>query len=167
MPETSGEYGVSTNMYAYVALTLVILTFGMETTIFRFANKEGEKPDTVFSTSFAVVFVLSALFLTGVFLFAEPLSAALGYADHPSYLLMMATVVFLDAIQALPFSYLRFQKRPIKFATLKMLFIVLNIGLNCFYFLWLGKTEVYYIFLINLMCTGGNYTIGIVSSDRK
>ena len=155
MPETSGEYGVSTNMYAYVALTLVILTFGMETTIFRFANKEGEKPDTVFSTSFAVVFVLSALFLTGVFLFAEPLSAALGYADHPSYLLMMATVVFLDAIQALPFSYLRFQKRPIKFATLKMLFIVLNIGLNCFYFLWLGKTEVYYIFLINLMCTGG------------
>ena len=155
MPETSGEYGVSTNMYAYVALTLVILTFGMETTIFRFANKEGEKPDTVFSTSFAVVFVLSALFLTGIFLFAEPLSAALGYADHPSYLLMMATVVFLDAIQALPFSYLRFQKRPIKFATLKMLFIVLNIGLNCFYFLWLGKTEVYYIFLINLMCTGG------------
>ncbi len=155
MPETSGEYGVSTNMYAYVALTLVILTFGMETTIFRFANKEGEKPDTVFSTSFAVVFVLSALFLTGVFLFAEPLSAALGYADHPSYLLMMATVVFLDAIQALPFSYLRFQKRPIKFATLKMLFIVLNIGLNCFYFLWLGKAEVYYIFLINLMCTGG------------
>ena len=155
MPETSGEYGVSTNMYAYVALTLVILTFGMETTIFRFANKEGEKPDTVFSTSFAVVFVLSALFLTGIFLFAEPLSAALGYADHPSYLLMMATVVFLDAIQALPFSYLRFQKRPIKFATLKMLFIVLNIGLNCFYFLWLGKAEVYYIFLINLMCTGG------------
>ena len=155
MPETSGEYGVSTNMYAYVALTLVILTFGMVTTIFRFANKEGEKPDTVFSTSFAVVFVLSALFLTGIFLFAEPLSAALGYADHPSYLLMMATVVFLDAIQALPFSYLRFQKRPIKFATLKMLFIVLNIGLNCFYFLWLGKAEVYYIFLINLMCTGG------------
>jgi len=155
MPETSGEYGVSTNMYAYVALTLVILTFGMETTIFRFANKEGEKPDTVFSTAFFVVAGLSVLFLVGIFGFDGPLSDALGYRDHHEYLPMMATVVALDAIQALPFSYLRFQKRPIKFAALKMLFILLNVALNCIYFLWLGKTEVYYIFLINLMCTGG------------
>jgi len=155
MPESSGEYGVSTNMYAYVALTLVILTFGMETTIFRFANKEGEKPDTVFSTAFFVVAGLSVLFLLGIFGFITPLSDALGYGAHHEYLLMMAVVVALDAIQALPFSFLRFQKRPIKFAALKMLFIILNVVLNCIYFLWLGKTEVYYIFLINLMCTGG------------
>lgn len=154
MPETSGEYGVSTNMYAYVALTLVILIFGMETTIFRFANKKNEKPDTVFSTAFIVVFTLSSVFLAGIFAFITPLSTVLGYATHHEYLLMMATVVALDAIQALPFSFLRFQKRPIKFASLKMLFILLNIGLNCLYFIWLNKTEVYYIFLINLICTG-------------
>lgn len=154
MPETSGEYGVSTNMYAYVALTLVILIFGMETTVFRFANKKNEKPDTVFSTAFIVVFTLSSVFLAGIFAFITPLSEALGYATHHEYLLMMATVVALDAIQALPFSFLRFQKRPIKFASLKMLFILLNIGLNCLYFIWLNKTEVYYIFLINLICTG-------------
>lgn len=154
MPETSGEYGVSTNMYAYVALTLVILIFGMETTVFRFANKKNEKPDTVFSTAFIVVFTLSSVFLAGIFAFITPLSTVLGYATHHEYLLMMATVVALDAIQALPFSFLRFQKRPIKFASLKMLFILLNIGLNCLYFIWLNKTEVYYIFLINLICTG-------------
>ena len=56
MPKESGDYGISTNMYAYTALILVILTFGMETTVFRFANKDEYKPDTVFSTAFAWVF---------------------------------------------------------------------------------------------------------------
>lgn len=154
MPETSGEYGVSVNMYAYVALVLVVLTFGMETTLFRFANKEGEDSDTVFSTAFAVIAALTALFMAGVFGFIDQLTAWLGYTDHPEYLLMMASVVALDALQALPFSFLRLKKRPIKFAALKLLFIVFNIGLNCFYFLWLQKTEVFYVFLINLWCTG-------------
>ena len=154
MPKESGDYGVSVNIYAYTALALAILTFGMETTLFRFANKEGEKPDTVFSTAITVVSVLSALFLISLFGFITPISDFLGYADHPEYLLMMATVVVLDAIQAMPFSYLRFQKRPIKFASLKMLFILFNIGLNVFYFVVLGKTEVYYVFCINLWCTG-------------
>ena len=154
MPKESGDYGVSVNIYAYTALALDILTFGMETTLFRFANKEGEKPDTVFSTALAVVGTLSALFLAGVFGFITPISNALDYADHHEYLLMMATVVALDAIQAIPFSYLRFQKRPIKFASLKFLFIFFNITLNLLYFVVLGKTEVYYVFLINLWCTG-------------
>ncbi len=154
MPKDSGDYGVSTNIYAYTALILVILTFGMETTLFRFANKEGEKPDTVFSTGFSMIAILTAIFLIGVTLFISPISNALGYADHHDYLLMMAVVVSLDALQALPFSYLRFQKRPIRFASLKLLFILLNIGLNCIYFLWLDKTEVFYVFCINLWCTG-------------
>ena len=154
MPKESGDYGVSVNIYAYTALALAILTFGMETTLFRFANKEGEKPDTVFSTAITVVSVLSAIFLGSVFGFITPISESLGYAEHPEYLLMMATVVVLDSIQAMPFSYLRFQKRPIKFASLKMLFILLNIGLNVLYFVVLGKTEVFYVFCINLWCTG-------------
>lgn len=153
MPKDSGDYGVSTNVYAYTALILVILTFGMETTLFRFANKEGEKPDTVFSTGFSVIATLTTIFLICIFTFITPISDLLGYAEHHEYLLMMAVVVSLDALQALPFSYLRFQKRPIRFATLKLLFIILNIGLNCIYFLWLGKTEVYYVFSINLLCT--------------
>ena len=154
MPKESGDYGVSVNIYAYTALVLVILTFGMETTLFRFANKEDEKPDTVFSTAIGVVGALSVVFLALIFGFITPISDMLGYADHPDYLLMMATVVVLDAIQAMPFSYLRFQKRPIKFASLKMLFIFFNIALNVFYFVVLGKTEVFYVFCINLWCTG-------------
>lgn len=154
MPKESGDYGVSVNIYAYTALVLVLLTFGMETTLFRFANKEEEKPDTVFSTAITVVGVLSVVFLALMFGFITPISDFLGYADHHEYLLMMASVVVLDAIQAMPFSYLRFQKRPIKFASLKMLFILFNILLNVLYFVVLGKTEVFYVFCINLWCTG-------------
>ena len=153
MPKDSGDYGASVNIYAYTALVLVVLTFGMETTLFRFANKEGEKPDTVFTTALATVGVLSALFLLGVFGFIEPLSHLLEYDDHPEYLQMMAVVVALDALQAIPFSYLRFQQQALKFAAFKLLFIVFNIVLNVFYFVVLGRTEVFYVFAINLFCT--------------
>ena len=154
MPKDSGDYGISTNVYAYTALILVLLTFGMETTLFRFANDEKYKADTVFSTAFATVGSLTAVFLLLIFAFINPISSTLGYTSHPDYLLMMAVVVALDAIQALPFSYLRYQKRAIRFASLKMLFIVVNIALNVIYFVLLGKTSVFYVFFINLLCTG-------------
>ena len=154
MPKDSGDYGISTNVYAYVALILVLLTFGMETTLFRFANDERYKSDTVFSTTMAVVGSLTAMFLLFVFGLIGPISGALGYTEHPDYLLMMAVVVALDALQAIPFSYLRYQKRALRFASLKMLFIILNIGLNLLYFVVLGKTSVFYVFFINLLCTG-------------
>ena len=151
---SSGGYGVVTNLYAYVALILVILTFGMETTFFRFANKEDENPHLVFSTSMAVVGTLSAVFLAIIFLGIDPIANALQYSNHKEYILMMATVVALDAIQAIPFSYLRYRQNAIKFAALKLLFIILNIGLNLLYFVFLGKDDVFYVFFLNLVCTG-------------
>jgi len=162
MPKDSGDYGISTNVYAYTALILVLLTFGMETTLFRFANEapsnlpqKGEAwPDTVFTTAMAVVGTLSVLFLAFLFGFIGEISDALGYQAHPEYLLMMGVVVALDALQAIPFSYLRYQKRAIRFASLKLLFIFLNIGMNVFWFVILGKTSVFYVFFINLLCTG-------------
>ena len=72
----SGGYGVITNIYAYVALLLVILTYGMETTFFRFANKSEENPNTVYSTTLISVGSTSLL-----------LSAATPFTKS-SYLLM-------------------------------------------------------------------------------
>ncbi len=153
-PASGGGYGVVTNLYAYVALILVILTFGMETTFFRFANKDEENPHCVFSTSIFMVSALSALFLALVFGFIDPISEALNYTEHKEYILMLAVVVALDAFQAIPFSYLRYKKKAIKFASLKMFYIFLNVGLNLVYFVWLGKTDVFYVFSLNLVCTG-------------
>ena len=150
----NGGYGIVTNLYAYVALLLVFLTFGMETTFFRFANKEDENADTVFSTSMAIIAVLTGVFLTTIFGFITPISNTLGYAGHPEYILIMSVIVALDALQGIPFSYLRYQKKAIKFASLKLLFIAMNIGLNLTYFVWLGKSDVLYIFALNLVCTG-------------
>ncbi|MBO6028508.1 MAG: lipopolysaccharide biosynthesis protein [Bacteroidales bacterium] len=168
-PASSGAMGVNTNIYAYTGLALVILTYGMETTFFRFANKEGEKPELVYSTVLRMIGTTSLLFIALMFAFIGPISSGMGYQDHPSYVWVMAIVVALDAFQAILFSYLRYQKRPIKFASLKILFIVLSITLNLVYFVLLPKLhasnpslwgKVYnpeigvgYVFYINLFCT--------------
>lgn len=150
----SGGYGVITNMYAYTALLMVILTYGMETTFFRFANKEGENAQRVYATTLTMVGTTSLLFVALVFLFLSPLSELMGYADHPSYVWVMFTTVAIDAFQCIPFAYLRYKKRPLRFAALKLLFIGLNITLNIIYYLVMGGTEVGYAFYINLVCTG-------------
>lgn len=162
---SSGGYGVVTNLYAYTAVLLVLLTYGMETTFFRFANKSEEDSGKVYSTILRSVLFTSSLFVALVLIFLNPISRAMGYADHPSYIWTMAVTVALDAFQAIPFAYLRQQKRPIKFASLKLLFIGLNILLNLTYFVFLpalnvnpfgiydGGLEVGYVFYINLFCT--------------
>ena len=150
----SGGYGIVTNLYAYTALLMVLLTFGMETTLFRYANDDREQPDTVFSTAMAVVAALTALFLVLVFGFIGPIGELIHYTEHHDYIQIMAVVVALDALQALPFCYLRFQKRPIRFAALKLLFIFLNIGLNLLFYVVLGKNTPGYVFMLNLVCTG-------------
>lgn len=150
----SGGYGVVTNLYAYTALLLVVLTFGMETTFFRFMNDEREDHDTVFSMAFGVIALLTAIFLALVFGFSSSISSALGYADNPEYLQLMASVVALDALQALPFCHLRYQRKAMRFASLKLLFIAMNIGLNLLFFLVLGYRDVLWVFALNLVCTG-------------
>lgn len=168
---SSGGYGVVTEVYAYVALLLVLLTFGMETTFFRFVNKEECDPKRVYSTTLIMVGGVGIVFVAAVLGFIHPIAHALDYAAHPEYLAMMAVCVAIDAFQCIPFAYLRYQRRPIKFAALKLLFIVLNIGLNLLYFLvlpWLyAKPEMHdfianiyspaygvgYVFAINLGCT--------------
>ncbi len=155
----SGGYGVVTNVYAYTALIMVLLTFGMETTFLNYANKEEENPKKVFSTSLICVGTLAVVFFLGVLLAIGPVSSFLGYADHPEYVWTMAAVVSLDAIQAIPFVYLRYQHKPVRFFSLKMLFIVLNVVLNLLAFLVLPlftghATDVVWVFYINLICTG-------------
>ena len=148
------DYGIVTNLYAWTALLLVILTYGMETGFFRFANREGYDPKSVYKTAYLTLFTTSALFTLLVVVFRQPLSATLGYADHSEFVAMMFTTVAVDAFASIPFAYLRNQKRPIVFAALKLLFVVLNIGFNILFLVVLGKNDVFYVFLSNLLATG-------------
>ncbi len=153
MSAQSGGYGVVTNVYAWAALVLVLLTFGMETGFFRFANNGKDDPMQVYSTSLLGVGGVAFIFLLLGLLFLQPVAGLLGYAEHPEYLGMMMVVVAMDAFQSIPFAYLRYKKRPIKFAALKLLFIFLNIALNLVYYVGLGGSDVGYAFLFNLICT--------------
>lgn len=153
LPASSGGYGVVTNIYAWVALMLVLLTCGMETGFFRFANNGKDEPMRVYSTTLLSVGFGSLVFLALGLLFLDPIAAWLEYGEHPWYIGMMMIVVAMDAIQSIPFAYLRYKKRPIKFAALKLLFIFLNIALNLFYYVVLKGNDVGYAFLFNLICT--------------
>ncbi|WP_418660644.1 lipopolysaccharide biosynthesis protein [Bacteroides ilei] len=167
IPAASGGYGVVSNVYAYTALILVLLTFGMETGFFRFANKQDENPDKVYANSLIFVGGLSLIFIVLCMVFLHPISSLLEYPDHTDYVAMMVVVVALDSFQCIPFAYLRYKKRPVKFAAIKLFNIIGNICLNLFFLLlcpWLYKVSpssvdwfynpdylVGYIFVSNLI----------------
>lgn len=135
IPSSTGGYGVVSNVYAYTGLFLVLLTFGMETGFFRFANKQDENPKQVYANALLFVGGLSALFLLLGFLFLSPISALLEYPNHQDYVAMMMCVVALDAFQCITFAYLRYKKRPLKFAAIKLANICGTILLNLFFLL--------------------------------
>ena len=81
----SGGYGIITNIYAYVALAMVLLTFGMETTYFRFTNKTHTDSQTVYGTTLITVGSVSLVFAVLVLLLLSPVSQLMGYGDHPEY----------------------------------------------------------------------------------
>ena len=170
------EYGVVSYIYAIVAFALIVLTYGMETGFFRFANdKEHDNPMEVYSTGLISLTVSSTVFVVAVAMCLTPLSQIMHSASHPSYVMMMAVAVALDAVTALPFSYLRFRKRPMRFAALRLINIGLNIGLNLFFILlcpWIWKHDpgliawfydpdfgVGYIFLANLITSALNLVL--------
>ena len=174
----SGGYGVVTNVYAYTALLLVILTFGMETTYFYFANKSDRDERQVFSTALTAVGTVALAFVALVMTFTGSISGVMGYADHPEYIRVMACVVALDAFQAILFARLRQKGKAWHFAGLKLGFIVASLALNLFVFVvaphwtshsWMGwydaADNVGYIFYINLLCTA-LVTFGFASELR-
>lgn len=161
------DYGIVTNLYAWTALLLVILTYGMETGFFRFANKEGDHPNTVYITAMGSLFATSLLFAVLGCVFSQPIADLLGYPDHREFIALLCIVVAMDAFASIPFAYLRYKKRPIRFAVLKLLFVFLNIAFNLFFLvlcpriqdaaciaLWYNPAYgVGYVFVSNILAT--------------
>ena len=162
-----GEYGVVTNIYAYTALLLVILTYGMETTFFRFVNKTDDDPMRVYSTVLITVGTTSVLFIALVFAFLPTIATLMKYPNHQDWVAVMFVCVAIDAFKCIPFAYLRYQKKAVKFACLQLINIVLNIVLNLLYLIVLPALRlnpfglyddkftlnVGMVFYINLICT--------------
>ena len=166
--QQQSDYGIVTNLYAWTALLLVILTYGMETGFFRFANKAEENPKTVYSTSLIALFTTSLLFAVACVVWRMPIANALGYPTHSEFIALLGIVVAMDAFASIPFAYLRYKKRPLRFAALKLLFVFLNIALNLFFLVLCPKIQdwaiisswynpdygVGYVFVANILATG-------------
>ena len=164
------EYGKVSYIYGYTALFMVLLTYGMETGFFRFMNKKDENPDRVYATSIISLATTSLLFILFCFSFIDPIATWMEYTEHPEHIWMMAIVVALDAFMTIPFAYLRYKKRPIRFASLKLVFIGLNVFFNLLFLVvcpWIYKSYpdfvlnkfyhpdigIGYIFLTNLLAS--------------
>ena len=162
------EYGVVTNLYAYVAVVLICLTYGMETGFFRFANHDRwTNPGQVYTTALSSLGVSSSLFIIAGCLLSPEIARWTGCDGHAEYIWMMVIAVGVDAYTSIPFAYLRYKKRPVRFASLKLINIGLNIGLNLFFIVlcpviwehspeWIGwfyrpDFGIGYIFLANMI----------------
>lgn len=139
----AAEYGIVSYLYAFTAVALVILNYGMETGFFRFANKSPD-PERVYSTSLISVGTTSLLFIILLAGFIHPVSRALLVPRHPAYVLLLGITVAIDAFTNIPFAYLRFRNKAFTFAGIKMLNVAFNIALNLFFLLACPKLEKTY-----------------------
>ncbi len=131
---SSSQYGIVTELYAYVVFLLVILTYGLETGFFRFAN-DHSSPKKVFSTIIFSLFSTSVLFIALVTLLQDQIANLLDYPDRKYLILLFTLVVTIDAFSAIPFAKLRFEEKAKKFGYLKIFNVLVNLFFNFIFFI--------------------------------
>jgi O-antigen/teichoic acid export membrane protein len=137
---TKAEYGVVTELYAWMVLLLIVLTYGMETGFFRFAQRK-EDYEKVYGTAIISLFTTSILFIILVNIFIGPVSAALNYSSNHDYVRMFAAIIAIDAFTAIPFARLRKEGRPIVFSIIKITNVIITIA--AVFFLMIIAPEIY------------------------
>jgi len=163
------QYGVVTELYSYVAFFAVIMTYGMETAYFRFIQRENLDPKKVYATAIISIFTTAFLFLILGYVYLNKIAVLLQYQNNAWYLLCFMFIIAIDAITALPFAKLRSENKALKFASIRLVNIFVNIGLNLFFILlcpiWYQKNPdfvkyiyspqigVGYIFISNLIAS--------------
>ncbi|MEL6652529.1 MAG: oligosaccharide flippase family protein [Bacteroidota bacterium] len=146
-----GVYGIFTDIYSWVAITNVILIFGMETAFFRFAQDHPDEKK-VYSQAYMWVSLLGSIFLLVGLLGRQLIANGLGYEQHPQWIAMTVGVIFLDVMTALPMARLRYQEKVLRFAMINLINIVLTITLNLV-FLFGIEVDLTYVFLANLIAS--------------
>ncbi|MDE6379907.1 MAG: oligosaccharide flippase family protein [Muribaculaceae bacterium] len=156
------DYGIVSYLYAIVAVVIVVLNYGMETGFFRYASKR-EDYEKVYSTCLVALASTSLLFIALIACFLQPVSDALRLPEHPWYVFMMAFTVSVDAFTNIPFAYLRFRRKAWTFATIKLVNIGVNIGLNLFFILacpWIHENAPQAIAWFYEPLGGASFSVG-------
>ena len=162
------EYGIVNEMYAYVSLLIVVFTYGFEIGFFRFSQSEPDKKK-VYSTALISLLSTSGVFVLFAVFFAQSIAETLRYPDNREYVVWFALIIALDAIASIPFALLRSLNKAKRFATIKLVGIIVNVLLNLFFIIlcpfmkkhgymegfidlvYKGKVGVGYIFIANLI----------------
>lgn len=171
------QYGVITEMYAYVAFLIILLTYGMETAYFRFSTTGGHDVRTVFSTTLSSLSATTLLFILWAMAFAQPVADWLLYPDNREYVLWFAIIIGLDAVSSIPLARLRQEEKAKSFAAINIANVAVNIALNVFFLgyclplvsegggNWLTDTfydpgtGVGYVFIANLIASGVKFLL--------
>ncbi|MEI6408767.1 MAG: oligosaccharide flippase family protein [Bacteroidota bacterium] len=165
---SKAQYGVVTDFYANSAFLMVLYSYRMESAFFRYGADEAGR-QKAYSTSVFSVLCTSLLLLLGVWVFAQPIADMLQYPEHPEYVRYFGLILAFDCLAELPFARLRLEQRPIRFASIKMFWIGLNVSLNLFWLLacpwayahgmhwvtavWVPGLGVGYIFISNAIAS--------------
>ena len=159
------DYGDVSLIFSYFILFNVILAYGMETAFFRFFNKEKSKSKVVGTASVSLVITSFAFFISAL-IFQNHIAAIVDIKVE--YINLVIWILLLDALVIIPFAWLRAKARPIKYAAIKILNVVINLGLNLFLLLYLENLaskalifetiykpdfQVNYIFIANLVAS--------------
>ncbi|MCF0163935.1 MAG: oligosaccharide flippase family protein [Bacteroidales bacterium] len=160
---TRSDYGVVTEFMAYIAILQVVLVMGMETGCFRFASKEGNEPDKIFSNAFVMVTGLSLLFFGVVTLFSGNISAALGYEGFSNIVVYTGVILLIDCSTSVIFARLRYEHKALRFAIIKTLKIFTEVGVNLFLYLWFPKYAAAHpdTFFLNFVSAAPDYSYAI------
>lgn len=151
------DYGVVSELYAWVAFFIIILTFGMETAFFKFIQNEDDKRN-VFSTAFSALLSLNVVFFILILILNKDIAALLLYDGHGEYIILLGAIVSIDAISSMPLAKLRAEERAKRFSIIQLSSIGVNVVLNLFFLLVLFDENnpaqgVVYIFLANLIAS--------------
>lgn len=149
---SKAEYGEITKLYAFVGVINIVYMFGMETAYFRFATKQGADAKRIFNLAQTSVVIISGAITFLLIAFATPITASLQISNS-QFVTWLALTMLVDAIVAIPFARLRLEKKPLVFATAKILNVLVLVGLN-YYFLKISfdpEVGVGYVFLANLI----------------
>lgn len=149
------DYGDVSILYSWVAFLVVFMTFGMETTYFKFLNTKDDK-ESVFRNSFLTLIILNVTFLLAILIFSQQLANYLLFPDHNEYVILLGFIVCIDSISSIPLAKLRSEEKALKFASIQFSSIGVNIFLNLIFMLVLfdpaqPEKGVLYILIANLI----------------
>ena len=133
-------YGQITDLYAWIAFLLALLTYGMETTFFRYTHKEN--PEKVFNNIVSCIIFTTGIFLVLYAFFYKNFAHLIKYEHNSQYVLLLGIIVALDALTAVPFAKLRKNNKAKLFTIIKIANVSLNIGLNLFFLLVIPETAL-------------------------